>query len=169
MKLMKPANSQAIWHAMGVGEALEKLQTSRDGLQHEEAKRRLMKFGPNELVEKKKISPLKIFASQFKNFLILILLAAVAISAVIGEFIDAIVIFAIVIACAIKWNFNSDYYRNCNCSRLWCNWSGYVACQKTLSAHFPWACGHLGRRAKGFFFLLKQIPVGSVSLFLSFL
>ena len=101
MKLIKPANSQAIWHAMGVGEALEKLQTSRDGLQHEEAKRRLMEFGPNELVEKKKISPLKIFASQFKNFLILILLAAVAISAVIGEFIDAIVIFAIVIACAI--------------------------------------------------------------------
>jgi len=101
MKLVKSADSQAVWHAMGAGEAIEKLQTSRDGLQREEAKRRLMEFGPNELVEKKRISPLKIFASQFKNFLILILLAAVAISAVIGEFIDAVVIFAIVIACAV--------------------------------------------------------------------
>jgi Ca2+-transporting ATPase len=101
MKLVKSADPQAIWHAMRAGETIEKLQTSLDGLRHEEAKRRLMEFGPNELVEKKKISPLKIFASQFKNFLILILLAAVAISAVIGEFIDAIVIFAIVIACAV--------------------------------------------------------------------
>ena len=95
------AISQAAWHAMDVGGVLQKLQTSPVGLSHEEAKRRLMEFGPNELVEKKKISPLEIFASQFKNFLILILLAAVAVSALIGEFVDAIVIFAIVIACAI--------------------------------------------------------------------
>lgn len=101
MKLVKSVDSQAIWHATGAEEAIEKLQTSRDGLQREEAKRRLMEFGPNELVEKKKISPLGIFASQFKNFLILILLAAVAISAATGELIDAIVIFAIVIACAV--------------------------------------------------------------------
>jgi Ca2+-transporting ATPase len=67
-----------------------------------------MEFGPNELVEKKKISPLKIFASQFKNFLILILLAAVAVSAVIGESIDAIVIFAIVIACTVL-GFSQEY------------------------------------------------------------
>jgi Ca2+-transporting ATPase len=98
---MAKVNSQTRWHAMGVEETIEKLQTSYKGLKVEEAKRRLMEYGPNELVEKKKISPLKIFASQFKNFLILILLAAVAVSAVIGESIDAVVIFAIVIACAV--------------------------------------------------------------------
>lgn len=70
-------------------------------MRREEAKRRLIEFGLNELVEKKKISPTRIFASQFKNFLILILLAAVVVSAIISEFVDAIVIFAIVIACAI--------------------------------------------------------------------
>jgi len=99
--MASPAISQAVWHAVDVEGVLHKLLTSTVGLSHEEAKRRLMEFGPNELVEKKKISPLEIFASQFKNFLILILLAAVAVSAIIGEFVDAIVIFAIVIACAI--------------------------------------------------------------------
>ena len=52
-------------------------------------------------MEKEKISALKIFIDQFKNFLIIILLAATVISAFIGEWLDAIVIFVIVIACAI--------------------------------------------------------------------
>jgi Ca2+-transporting ATPase len=107
-EMVNPTDPQNKWHAMEIGETIEKLRTSRDGLQLEEAKRRLIEFGANELIEKKKISPLKIFVSQFKNFLILILLGAVAVSAVIGETIDAIVIFAIVIACAVL-GFSQEY------------------------------------------------------------
>lgn len=89
------------WHAMEIKEVLSSLGSALEGLTPQEAKTRLEKHGPNELMEKEKISALKIFIDQFKNFLIIILLAATVVSAFIGEWIDAIVIFAIVIACAI--------------------------------------------------------------------
>lgn len=89
------------WHVMEVKEVLSSLGTVLDGLTQQEVKTRLEKFGPNELVEKERISALKIFIDQFKSFLIIILLAATVVSAFIGEWLDAIIIFAIVIACAI--------------------------------------------------------------------
>jgi Ca2+-transporting ATPase len=91
----------ANWHVMGSKEVLSSLGSDLKGLTQQEAKTRLEKHGPNELTEKEKISPLKIFIDQFKNFLIIILLAATVVSAFIGEWLDAIVIFVIVIACAI--------------------------------------------------------------------
>ena len=89
------------WHVMEIKDVLSSLGSALEGLADQEAKTRLEKFGPNELMEKEKISALKIFIEQFKNFLIIILLAATVVSAFIGEWLDAIVIFAIVIACAI--------------------------------------------------------------------
>jgi Ca2+-transporting ATPase len=69
-------------------------------LSQEEAERRLAQYGPNELVEEGKVSPWKILLEQFKNFLIIILLVAVVLSAVLGEVADAIVIFVIVLFAA---------------------------------------------------------------------
>ena len=89
------------WHVMDIKEVLSSLGSALEGLTQQEAKTRLEKYGPNELTEKEKISALKIFIDQFKSFLIIILLAATVVSAFIGEWLDAIVIFAIVIACAI--------------------------------------------------------------------
>ena len=57
----------------------------------------LEKYGFNELVEKAKVSVIKIFIDQFKNFLVGLLIAAAIISAVIGEHIDALAIVAIII------------------------------------------------------------------------
>ena len=88
------------WHNLEVSEVFVSLGSSREGLSQGEAQRRLAQFGPNELAEKKKISPWVIFLEQFKNFLIIILLIAVALSAVMGEVADAIVIFAIVLFAA---------------------------------------------------------------------
>ncbi|MDI6815118.1 MAG: cation-translocating P-type ATPase, partial [Dehalococcoidales bacterium] len=65
------------------------------------AKKRLAQFGPNELVKKEKISPWKIFLEQFKSVLIIILLIAVALSAFIGEVVDAILIAVIVTFCCV--------------------------------------------------------------------
>ena len=76
------------------------MDSKRDGLSQEEAQRRLAEFGPNELAGKEKISPWIIFLEQFKNFLIIILLVAVILSAIMGEVADAIVIFAIVLFAA---------------------------------------------------------------------
>src|SRR4030042_1024277 len=88
------------WHSLEIPEVLTSLDSKREGLSQREAQRRLAQFGPNELAEKKKISPWLIFLEQFKNFLIIILLIAVALSAIMGEVADAIVIFAIVLFAA---------------------------------------------------------------------
>ncbi len=88
------------WHNLAVPEVLSSVNTTGNGLSQEEAKRRLAEFGPNELVEKHKISPWAIFLEQFKDFLIIILLIATILSGILGEVADAIVIFIIVLFAA---------------------------------------------------------------------
>jgi Ca2+-transporting ATPase len=88
------------WHTLELSDVFSSLDSSPEGLAQAEAERRLSKYGANELSEKKKISPWVIFLEQFKNFLIIILLVAVALSAVMGEVADAIVIFVIVLFAA---------------------------------------------------------------------
>jgi len=90
-----------VWHAFSEAEVFRALNSDRSGLDHGEAGRRLEQYGPNVLSEEKRTTPLRILLEQFKNFLILILIAAVVVSAAIGEVLDAGVIFAIVLACAI--------------------------------------------------------------------
>ncbi len=51
-------------------------KTSDKGLSVDDARKRLEEEGPNKLTSKKKISPFSIYASQFKNTLTLILIAA---------------------------------------------------------------------------------------------
>lgn len=70
------------------------------GLSVAEAKTRLGIYGPNEIEEARKVSPWRLLLGQFKETLVIILIAAALISAVIGEAIDAAVILAIVIASA---------------------------------------------------------------------
>ncbi len=89
------------WHALEADEAIRLLKTGLDGLSEDEARRRLAECGPNELKREKRKSPFVMFLEQFKSILIWILIVATALSAVIGELIDAIVIVAIIIACAI--------------------------------------------------------------------
>ena len=89
------------WYALREEEVLRALKSDRGGLDQGEAAGRLEKYGPNVLMEEEKTTPFKIFLGQFKNFLILILIAAVVVSAAIGEVFDAGVIFAIVVACAV--------------------------------------------------------------------
>lgn len=78
-------------------EALNALSSSRKGLSNEEAAKRLQQYGLNELKEGKKISPFEILLNQFKSFLIMILIAATIISLFVGEYIDALVIFIILV------------------------------------------------------------------------
>jgi len=100
------------WYELNVAEVVNSLGSSTEGLTPEEAEKRLAQYGHNELrEEKKKISVWSLVAEQFKSTLIIILMAAVVISVGLGivsykpgtglpeEITDAIVIFAIVIAC----------------------------------------------------------------------
>lgn len=68
-----------------------------NGLSDKEARKKLLEHGPNILAEKEKISPLKLFFSQFTDVMVLILLASTAISAFMGEITEAITIIAIVL------------------------------------------------------------------------
>ncbi|GAB2702371.1 calcium-translocating P-type ATPase, SERCA-type [Paenibacillus thermoaerophilus] len=67
------------------------------GLGEEEANRRLTEAGSNELAEKAAISPLALFLNQFKDFMVLVLMAATLISGLLGEYLDAITIVAIIV------------------------------------------------------------------------
>jgi len=85
------------WHAFDVENVFDSLRSDRQGLSSTDAKNRLSAYGPNELPDKKRISPAGIFLSQFKNYLVLILIAAAVISAFIGETTNAYVIIVIIL------------------------------------------------------------------------
>ncbi len=89
------------WYQLGVKEVMHNLETSENGISSQEAKQRLSRYGLNRLEEDKKISKLEIILHQFKSPLIYILLIAGVITIILGEFIDASVIFSVVIINAI--------------------------------------------------------------------
>jgi Ca2+-transporting ATPase len=80
---------------------LLELRSSLQGLTSEEAQARLKAHGPNELVEKKKKTPLMMFLGQFRDFMILVLIAAAIISGMIGEPADTVAIVVIVLLNAV--------------------------------------------------------------------
>lgn len=90
-----------LWYKTGIKEIYHILNTSEKGLTSEEAKKRLEKLGANKLAEEKEINKLKIFIHQFASPLIYILIIAGIITLALKEYIDAGVIFAVVILNAI--------------------------------------------------------------------
>jgi P-type Ca2+ transporter type 2C len=89
------------WQAFAVTEVYQLLRSGENGLTPAEAARRLAGTGPNELKSRPPRSLFAIFVSQFKFFLIYILMAAMIISLLIGEAVDAGIIAAIVLLNAI--------------------------------------------------------------------
>ncbi|MFH0949293.1 MAG: calcium-translocating P-type ATPase, PMCA-type [Candidatus Aenigmatarchaeota archaeon] len=96
------------WHVLDTKAVFENLESNKTGLTEDEAAKRLQRYGYNEIVEKKKISPLMIFLEQFKSILVIILIIASAIAIFLGEIIDGSLIIAIVIANSI-FGFVQDY------------------------------------------------------------
>ena len=66
------------------GQTLKNLNTSAEGLTFEESAKRLSEYGANELEKGKRAGIFKLFFSQFKDFMTLLLIAAAAVSAVIA-------------------------------------------------------------------------------------
>src|SRR3989338_8496226 len=89
-------------------DVLKELNVAAGGLSSSEAKRRLEQYGLNEIREEKKISPLKIFISQFKSVVIWILIAATIVSTILGEYVDAVVI-AVILALIAVLGFIQEY------------------------------------------------------------
>lgn len=80
---------------------LTELNVQNNGLSQEEAKKRLEQNGPNALVEKKGKTLLQMFLAQLKDTMIYILFAAAAISIMLDEATDAIIILLVVLINAI--------------------------------------------------------------------
>ncbi len=86
------------WHAVEADEVLARLATyAEKGLSNEEAQRRLDKYGPNELEEAPPVSFWQMLGEQFNNFVVILLIVAAVISALLGDYIEAAAIFAIVV------------------------------------------------------------------------
>lgn len=79
-----------------IDKILEKYDTKMEGLNNQEVKIRQENFGPNELEEVKKDSPLKLFLSQFADVLIFLLIIASIASYFIGDYLDSVAILAVV-------------------------------------------------------------------------
>jgi calcium-translocating P-type ATPase len=90
------------WHALSVDEILKRLATSIGrGLDAGEAATRLQKYGPNRLPEGKKRGPFMRFLSQFNNVLVYVLLGAGFIKLMLNLWVDAGIIFGVVILNAL--------------------------------------------------------------------
>ena len=82
-------------------EIFQDCRSSQSGLSSEEVEKRRQEYGYNELIEGQKKSVFVIFLEQFKDFLVLILIAAAAVSIVLNDIESAAVILAVIIMNAI--------------------------------------------------------------------
>jgi Ca2+-transporting ATPase len=89
------------WHLLPVEEVAQLLNTSPRGLSMPEVKERAIEFGRNEIADRKKKSPLRMFFWQFTDFMIVILFAAAIVAGLLGDFTDAVVIIIVVILNAV--------------------------------------------------------------------
>lgn len=88
-------------YSQTTNELFSNLETSSSGLSEPEAERRLKKYGPNALAEKPPKSILTMLKEQIIDPMILILLGAAAFSAILNEWVEAGVIFFIVVVNSI--------------------------------------------------------------------
>ncbi len=90
------------WHALPAPAVAEALGTDPErGLSAEEAAARLARYGPNALPMEKPQTFLGMFARQFKDFLVLVLVGAALVSLALGEVTDAVAIAAILLLNAL--------------------------------------------------------------------
>jgi len=74
-------DSTPVWHTLDVDKTLQLLASDRTGLTSEEVQQRLRKYGLNELTETGGRSSWVIFLDQFKNIMLVMLIAVAVISA----------------------------------------------------------------------------------------
>src|SRR6516164_10600797 len=98
----KPTSDVPAWHSIACDEVLRMLDTNpQKGLDTSEVSQRLSKYGPNRLPEGKKQGPFMRFLSQFNNILVYVLLAAGFVKLMVGLWLDAAIIFGVVIINAL--------------------------------------------------------------------
>ncbi len=103
MPSLPPENAPAeeTWRALDPNTTLRHLATSAEGLTTSEARRRLVRYGPNQLAEAPPPSLWSKLWDQFNNFVVWLLIVAAVVSAALGDWVEAAAIMAIVILNAV--------------------------------------------------------------------
>ena len=92
------APAQESWHSLSSSEILQQLATPAEtGLTSEEAAKRLTVYGPNQLEEAPGQTFWQMLWGQFNSFLVILLIVASLVSALLGDYVEAAAILAIVI------------------------------------------------------------------------
>jgi Ca2+-transporting ATPase len=93
-----PADASLPWHTLSAEDAAQRLGSDLEsGLAANDAAQRLARDGPNEIREQGRRSLFAMIAAQFKDFMILVLIAAALVSGLVGDAEDTFVIVAIVL------------------------------------------------------------------------
>jgi Ca2+-transporting ATPase len=96
------------WHTLTVADVIARARTREGGLTADEARERLLQYGPNELTAFERASAWRTLASQFKSVLVLILLGATVVSGLTGYGLEAVVI-AIIVLFSVVLGFVQEY------------------------------------------------------------
>ncbi|MFL5539921.1 MAG: cation-translocating P-type ATPase [Longimicrobiaceae bacterium] len=88
----------ATWHALHAEAALERLGSGTDGLSEAEAAARLARWGPNLLRAAPPTPAWKILLAQLRGVVVLLLVAALALSLALGDRLDAAAIAVVLLA-----------------------------------------------------------------------
>jgi len=112
IKLYSKEKVDKLYYNRNIEDIEKELKTSCDGLSTTEALKRLEKHGKNELPKKKKDGILKIFFSEFKDPIILLLLFAILASFIAGEVIDALAIFFIILVDVVMGTYQENKANN---------------------------------------------------------
>ena len=95
---MEPNSKSAEWHTMGVAQVCAALDVEpKRGLSDAEVQRRRAMYGDNVIAEQRRRSLLRLFISQFTDFMIVVLIVAAVIAGAVGEIIDSLAIIVIVL------------------------------------------------------------------------
>ncbi|WBY01908.1 cation-transporting P-type ATPase [Ramlibacter tataouinensis] len=89
------------WHSLGADQALQALAAGAHGLDSRQARERLARHGPNRLAPARRRGPVLRLLRQFHNILLYIMVAAAAITAVLGHGVDTAVLLGAVVVNAL--------------------------------------------------------------------
>lgn len=96
------------WYQISKDEVLGILQSEESGLTSQQAKVRLEKYGENVLIENKRKSVFRVFAEQFLDLLVIILIAAAILSSLTGDLESTLVIIAVIVLNSILGTFEHE-------------------------------------------------------------
>ncbi len=97
MVFEKNDTPQQDWHALDAKEVLRHLQVEENGLTSAEAASRLAQYGENQLREAPRPTFWHMLWEQLNNFVVILLIVASLISALLGDYVEAAAILAIVV------------------------------------------------------------------------